>query len=570
MKMFFDKFLHILIAIIWFVNSYSQSVEFPQNYFGLPIDIPLSISGTFGELRSNHFHSGVDFRTQEKEGYKIYSVADGYISRIRVSAWGFGNALYITHNNGYMSVYGHLQSFNSKITNYLRTKQYESQSFEKDLHLPKKLINVKKGDVIALSGNSGSSEGPHLHFELRDIKTEKPINPLLFGYKVYDTIAPIFQRIGIFNEYDSKIYQTLRKGNDFSINVDTIYFNDNFYTGVEVFDFINNSKSKNGIYKLELFLDSVLCQCITFNTFSFNETRYINALINYSYFYKENIKMIQSIILPGNKLSLYNKSLNNFNGWFKIADNNTLKITYKAFDFKGNSSQISVIVKKRDNFAKEKIEKKEEYFVKKISYNKNDTFEIVNFKVIFPEYSLYEDIRLTYNYSITSKYFLSPIHELHNKSTPIHKNLSIFIKPDSISENLKEKILIVRIDGDNKQISVGGKFENGYIKTNINNFGKFALVIDSIAPRIKTLNFKNNDNVSKLKELKVLITDNLSGISSYNAFINEKWVLMEFDGKTSQLIYSIDDSLKTGQNLMKIIVEDNKKNKSELELKIFK
>lgn len=569
MKFFFIKIFCFFVILTLYKTTYSQLYEFPQNYFRLPLDIPVSISGTFGELRNNHFHSGIDFKTQEKEGYNVYAVADGYISRIRVSAWGFGNALYITHNNGYMSVYGHLQSFNPKITSYLRKKQYETQSFEQDLFLPKKLIKIKKGDIIALSGNSGSSEGPHLHFELRDIKTEKPINPLLFGYFIKDTIAPIIQKFGIFNRYEEKIFQTVKKDNKYCLVADTIFFSDNFYTGIEVFDFINNSKSKNGIYKLELYFDSILYQSITFNAFSFNETRYINALINYSYFFKEKIKMIQSLILPGNKLSIYDKKYKNFDGWFVIPDNDGHTISFKAFDFNGNSSHLSVNIK-RQLVSSNKINKIDDFFVKRINFNKSDTFQTDGFKVIFPENSLYEDINLTYHSSITSKNFLSQVHQLHNGATPIHKSISIYVKPDTISENLTDKILIVRIDGDNKLTSIGGKYESGYIKTNINNFGKFALVLDTVAPKIKTLNFKNNDNVSKLKELKVLITDNLSGISNYSAFINDKWVLMEYDGKTSQLTYTIDDNIKSGQNLLKIIVEDGRKNKSELELKIYK
>ncbi len=570
MKTIVKKLFLVFTIVSCFKIANAQNINYIKNYFRFPLDIPASISGTFGEIRNNHFHSGIDFRTQEKEGYKVFAVADGYVSRIRVSAWGFGNALYITHNNGYMSVYGHLLSFNSKITDYLRQKQYETQSFEQDLHLSHGKIRVKKGEVIALSGNSGSSEGPHLHFELRDIKTEKPVNPFLFGYQIPDTIPPLILKFGLFYNNNSLIYQVLKKSDNYYLNIDTLYVYDNFYTGIEAYDLLNNSKSRNGIYKLELFFDSILNQSITFNTFSFDETRFVNALINYPVYYTEKNKIMQSRILPGNKLSLYKVKSGNNEGWFKITDKQVHKISYKVYDFSGNLSQITIPVKKIDDTTIIVSEKKDPYFVKKIAFNKNDTLSTESFMAVFPENSLYEDINLSYHYSVTSKSFLSPIHELHNRLTPIHKNIAIYIKPDTLIENLTEKMLIVRIDGDNKQVSVGGKFENGFIKTNINNFGKFAVVIDTVAPKIKTLNFKNNENVSKLKELKVLLTDNLSGISSYNAFLNDKWVLMEYDGKTSQLTYKIDERLLSGQNLLKIVVEDSRKNKSELELKIFK
>ena len=558
---------------ILFLLSISQiegQNQYPQNYFASPLDITLELAGSFGELRNNHFHSGLDFRTQEKEGFNIYAPANGYISRIKVSAYGFGNALYITHPNGYVTVYGHLQSYNSKITAYLRKMQYEKESFEVDLAVPYNKIKVTKGEIIAISGNTGGTEGPHLHFEIRDKKKEHPINPLLFGYIIKDSISPVIEGIKCYDEISGTDFdldiKTLN-GNYYIDAKDTLIFPAEFSMGISTYDLMNNNKAKNGVFKIELWLDTVLINRMVFERFSFNETRYINAYINYKLFVETGKKFQQSKILPGNKLSMYNFIKDQ--GIIKLSDNNLHQITYFVADYEGNYRKICFPVK-TNNLTIIPIQKKSIDSNLLITFNLPDTFRTENLKIFFPANSLYENIELNQREMSNEGKFLSNIFQIHDNTVPIHRNISVSIKADSIADSLKSKLLIVRIKNDGKLVSEGGKFSDGFIRTNINIFGKFAVSIDTIAPLINPLNYSQKPIPINQKTFDFEISDNLSGIAKYKTTLNGKWILMTFNGQTNKLTYTIDDRLQNGINQLKITVEDSCQNSSELNLLINK
>lgn len=571
-KGFKNQIVFLFLCVLFSNHSVFSQNPYPQNYFSSPLDIPLELAGSFGELRNNHLHSGIDLRTNELEGFNVYAIADAYVSRIKVSANGFGNALYLTHPNGYVSVYAHLKQFNTNITKYLRKKQYQKESFEIDLSLKPYEIHIKKGDTIAKSGNSGSSEGPHLHFEIREAKKEFPINPLLFGYEIKDTIPPVIDFISCEDELsgNSMIYNVIRRSDQYNVTSnDTLIFPSSFSLGISCFD--NNGRifSKNGIYTLSLFFDSTLIQKLSFKKFSFDETKYVNALINYKLYVETNKKFIQSKLLAGNKLSIYD-TINN-NGVINILDDYTHHFKYIAEDFAGNYSELIFAVKRN---AQEMVYPKNlindsSYF---IEYMKSDTFINPQIELIFPPNSLYEDLFLkvkSYSQNNTDRYF-SDIFEIHDIKVPIHKNIFLSLKSDSLADTLLSKLLIVKIKENGRVVSVGGKFKDGFVMTNINNFGKFAVSIDTIAPVIKPLNYSQKTLDKRQKSLDFRITDELSGIAKYKATLNGKWVLMEFDSKNNQLTYTIDNQLLFGSNQLKIIVEDNKKNASELNLLINK
>jgi len=566
------KIAYIFLLLLLPGTTTMAQKQYPLNYFSSPLHIPLYLAGTFGELRNNHFHSGVDIRTQEKEGFMVYAPANGYVSRIKVSAWGFGNALYITHPNGYVTVYGHLKAFNPAITAYLRKIQYEKENFEQDLAVPRNKLRIKKGDTIAITGNTGGSEGPHLHYEIRDKKTEKTINPLLFGLKVEDTLLPVIQSIKIFtlNKQDDKVFEVKKKEKIFTLkSKDTITVPEKFSLGIATYDIISNTSSKKGIYQLELFIDTLLFYKHSLETFSFTESRFINCLIDYPTYMKTGVKFQQTSILPGNKLSIYNKSINN--GWIELKDSLVHLLQYTVLDVNGNCSELVFYVRK--DTAMQKLPLTTLPLIDSnllITYNKADTFCTEEVKIIFPPNALYDDLLLKYNSSAASVKFHSKYHEIQDVYTPLHKSISLSIKTDTVADSLQAKLFIVRIKDDNNIVGEGGKYENGFIKTNINNFGKFAVLIDTTAPFIKPLNFKDKKNISKLKTLEIKITDNLSGIAKYNAYLNEKWILMEYDGKNNLFTYTIDDKMQQGINQLKIMAEDSRQNISELNVELEK
>ena len=284
------------VFFLFLCSAVFAQVEYPKDYFRSPLDIPMQLSGNFGELRPNHFHAGFDLRTQQKEGLKVYAVADGYVSRIKISTFGNGKAIYINHPNGFTSVYGHLKTANGEIENYIKKTHYKEQSFEIEMFFKPDELIVKKGEIIAFSGNTGASEGPHLHFEFRDSKTEFIINPMLFGYDKFtkDTKKPIVSGVYVY-PLDSKTTVNHSKRPlllNVSLQKDGTYLSDNVVAngtigfGISAYDSDDVSFNNNGVYKVQSFYNGKPNFGYEFNTFSFDEMRYINALIDYSRYKK--------------------------------------------------------------------------------------------------------------------------------------------------------------------------------------------------------------------------------------------------------------------------------------------
>ena len=571
---------YLLLFILFYALCGNAQEQNKEHFFSSPLDIPLTLSGTFAEMRINHLHTGIDIRTNEKEGYNVYAPADGYVARIKVSPFGFGNALYITHNNGLVTVYGHLSAYNQTITNYLRKEQYKKESFEQDLILPKNKIRVKKGEIIALTGNSGGSEGPHLHFEIRNERNEKPINPFVFGFDIKDTIPPTFKELRIYNQVDQNQIIPSFKANEYSLtkanhthhynikNDEIIKVSQNVYFGILTYDKMNDTKSDFDNYSVQMYLDSVLQFKYVNDQLSFKEPRYVNSLIDYAEYYDTGKRYQLSRKQPGSKLSNYNTVINN--GCISLVDTNTHIIKYIITDFKGNNATLTFNIKKDIDYkyqsTKDTIDKDDTTL---FYYNKNNTFKDDEININIPEGALYDNILFKYHYSDKEKY-LSKTHSIHDPHVPLHISYTLSIKADSVADSLKSKLLIVKINANNKLISEGGKWIDGFVKANVNNFGKFAVYLDTVPPKIKPLNIKDQKNISEQKTIEIKITDELSGIKSFKAFLNSKWILMEYDVKNNLLTYAIDDNVKEGNNHFFLEVEDNKGNKSNYEAELFK
>ncbi len=312
--------IYFILIIIFSVFSLNAQDNYPKDYFISPVDFPISLSGTFAELRAGHFHSGIDIRTAGEEGKPIVACADGYVARIKISPYGFGKALYIDHPNGYTTVYAHLQKMSPAIDAWLKSEQYKLEKFDVDLFPPKNLLKVKQGEIICYSGNSGSSEGPHLHFEIRNTKTEMPVNPQLFGLPVKDFIRPVISALRISPEVNGGtingkttplIPELTGWGPVYKLkDKNPININGSYSISVQVSDLLNGSNNKNGIFRFAVYIDSVLCFDWQAETFNFNETRYINSFIDYSHYYNTGKRYITTRIAPNNKLTMYKTATN--------------------------------------------------------------------------------------------------------------------------------------------------------------------------------------------------------------------------------------------------------------------
>lgn len=542
-------------------------IEYPKGFIS-PLSIPLDVSGSFGELRSNHFHSGIDLKTGKKEGLDLFAVADGYISRIKISTFGYGKAIYITHPNGYTTVYGHLQKANGSIEEYIKKKQYELKSFEVELFLKPNELSVKQGDIIAFSGNTGGSGAPHLHFEFRDNKTEKIINPLHFGFNklANDVLKPELQDILVYpidstivNKSQNPISVSFNKTADGNYLASKVIANGKIGFGIDAFDYCTNPYNKNGLYKVKAYLNGTMYYEYELETFAFDESRFVNSLIDYKRFKtkKQRVqKMFYEIPYP---LSIV--KANKSNGIINVQPNVSYTYRIEIFDFHGNKVQLTIPI---EFGSKEIIFKKEvkssKYFVKAA---KEYNFEKDNIAVFIPENTFYEDFNLNFEVK-------EGVLTLHEETVPGYKNMTItFADVQGLSEEQLRKTFIAGIDGYkldyNKTYRKGTTF-----KLYTRNFGKYKLAQDSIAPRIYNVNFVEGKNLDTQATISVSIADNLSGIDTFNAYLNENWILMEYDYKTKKLIHRLDDNkYSKGRNDLKIIVTDDMQNSTTFESYFF-
>ena len=550
--------------------------KYPTDYFIPPLDIDLKLAGTFGELRSNHFHSGIDIKTGEVEGLEIHSIADGYVSRIKISGGGYGNALYITHPNGFVSVYGHLQKFNNTLKSYTKKEQYQRESFSVDLFPEKGELKVRKGEIIAWSGNSGSSSGPHLHFEIREEASQKPVNPLLFGIQVKDITIPIINMVKVY-PFDNRttinkknrpieIYAK-RSGNSYKLDkTDTIEISGRAFFGINTFDPFNGGQNVNGVYSIQLFVDGNEVYSHNLEKFSFSESRYINSLIDYKEYKLKKRRVQKSYIQPNNRLNIYKHVENR--GIINFTENGVHQIVYVVQDIKGNEAKLSFFVKSQSGELNKikKVNQNGELF----NYTGKNTFKTKEIKLEIPGKALYDTIYFKYKILPKIKGAITPLYQIHYDYVPMQTRGSLAIKADSLPLDIHSKALIAKIDKKGKPSSSGGKWENGFMKTNIREFGNYCVMTDTIPPTISPLNIKNGKKLIKQNTIKIRIKDSFSGIKSYKGTLNEKWVLMEYDAKRSLLTYRFDEKLLNGNNIFKITVTDAVNNTSSYTAELIK
>ncbi len=553
------KIIQVKTILILLLTILAQSTVINAQHkldtisFHPPVDIPMYLSGNFGEIRSTHFHTGIDIKTQGQIGFKIYSIDEGYISRIKIQAGGYGNAIYITHPNGYTSVYGHLDHFRKDIQEYTTNNQYRKNKFEINLFPPRDKFVLKKGEWFAKSGNSGRSGGPHLHFEIRDTESEHPLNPLLFNFDIKDDIKPKVYEVAIYPLNDDSRVNGAKdpsfikvRGNNGRYklaNNDTIRAWGEIGFGISSNDFLNSSANKCGIYTIQLMIDSTLVFESNIDELDFSELRYVISHIDYKTKKEKGRTFQKSFIAPNNRLSIYKPLPSNMASTFTL-DKQVSSVTYKLTDVYGNSSQLAFWMKAEKPTEEYAISAVKDY-VQAMPYLQSNKFSNEQIELSFPAKCFFEDLFFNYSTSPKTDDLYSPIHHVHNIYTPLFKRYKLKIKVDSLPERLKVKAIVALVDTAKRKtnlVSMGGAFKNGYVETNIREFGSFAIAVDTVPPNITPQNIFNGKDMTSNSILSFKITDKLSGIESYEGAIDGVWVLFRYDAKRDHIYYQFSDN----------------------------
>lgn len=542
--------------------------SFPQKYSN-PVDVPIALSGGFGELRANHFHSGIDYKTLQVINKPIYSIADGYVSRISVSPSGYGLALYVTHEDtGHTSVYAHLNSFADNIAAYVRKQQYEKETFRIELYPEKDMFPVTKGQQIALSGNTGSSGGPHLHFEVRDAITQDPLDPLdFFKHTVLDTQKPDLRRIsfypqlgkGVINGSNEPIRINIAKNNQGTPLAfgQTIRAWGKIGVGVEAYDKMNGQHNIYGIKHVRLFVDEKKHFSQTIGRYSFSNTSMLNALIDYEDWRKRRTFLMKSFVLPGNKLNFYDAV---DNGYININEERNYRMRYELEDYHGNVLTYSFVIEG----VKQDIAVPEDkgYYM---SYIFRNYFVDSDFVLDIPRDNLYEDV-FYYHNKISSDEYLSDIYKINDKPVPLHNSAKMWIKLKVDTLANKKQYGIVDVTG--RMSWVGGIYKNGGVETSIGELGKqYAISYDNVLPVITPVNaasWKSN------RKIQVRLSDNLSGIAHFRGTINGEYVLFKHDMKSPVYTYTFDEVVakQSGTLHFEFVVTDGAGNVARYEYDI--
>ena len=535
--------LLLLVILILPMELFSQATP-AKTSFRAPLNIDLFLAGNFAEVRSNHFHSGIDIKTGGQTGEPVLAVEDAYVSRIKVEPGGYGKAIYLRHPNGYSSVYGHLREFSPEIARYVKEQQYRRKSFRVDLFPNTGTFKFNKGDTIAFSGNSGSSQGPHLHFELRDTQTENPVNPLLFPFKVEDSRAPVIYSINVYSLTGRKELKTAKKyrvsgsnGRYYISAKQPIPVDKSFGLGIETIDFLNGSSNKCGVFSIKMFVDGELYFSSKTDEFSFAESRYINSFVDYSEYQENRSSMYKTFIDPNNQLSIFLFAKNK--GVIDFEDDEMHKIRFETEDVAGNISRLEFDVRvdtTLSSISDEPLSFYSAYF----HYAEPNRYTDENISIEIPQKALYKNLYFSYESEPRSPGEFSRLHKVHRKDVPLHKSLKLSIKPDSLPLELRPYALIARVDDLNRKSSIGGTWENGMLVASTRSFGNYTIDIDTTAPSIRPRNFKSGRDIKRLDKIKFTVSDNFSGVSSFRGEIDGEWVLFEYDPKNRLLFHDTD------------------------------
>lgn len=551
----------VLCCILPLAAWAQGEADYPQNYFRNPLDIPISLAGGFAECRPNHFHTGIDIKTNQQENMPVYAAAEGYVSRITISHSGYGNALYITHPNGYTTLYGHLNDFYPELQQYLKQKQYEQESWNCDLELPANRFAVKKGQLVAYSGTTGGSTGPHLHFEIRSNSTGHVLNAMLFGLPITDTRAPEARSIAIYNASES-IYEQqpaliplLKKGDSYTTKTGSYKSSSpNLYIGIQAQDYINNSTNWLGVYRMRLYLDETLQSATELREIDFAQNRYVNAYADFKTKEEKGTWYQGLYRLPGNKLDAYT-SLNAQNGMLDIGDGKVHQVRIELEDAHHNTAQVNFSVSYAGTATAKTC-------ANTWLPGKSNALQTRNTSFVTDDKALYDRICFRYTESPSKQYY-SDVLQLHDAKIPLQSSTDLGLKINqALPFGLRNKLVFIHhikaasLPGNNPQDGAAARYDKGWAWASVRTFGNYCVGIDTVPPVLLPL--QKGTDFSKAKNIRFTVTDKMTSVKQFRAELDGRWLCFVRAGNT--YTYTFDEHCPPGDHKLVITASDENDN----------
>lgn len=567
-------FLLFALALAGSLLALYTRTNISYGYFRSPLDIPLELAANFGELRKDHFHMGLDIRTNGKEGLPVYAAADGYISHIKVEEYGLGNALFIIHPNGCTTVYGHLSRFADELDKYLHEQQYARQSWEQELDLSPGRFPVRKGQFIAYSGNTGASQAPHLHFEIRDTKTGRSRNPLLYGLSIPDDLPPSItglywydRRYSTYLVRAQKIPIIRKNGQTYPV-ADIVRISSPLVSlGITATDKASNSPHSSGIFHAEIRFDDSLINAFSLRDLSGSDTRYINACIDYYKWIRSGIYVQHLSILPGNHLPVFTPA--GKDGIIHFTDTAVHTIRIQVSDVYDNNTSLSIRMQydgghvPADGMRYASVEEALPSPVaagsactRLLFPGKESNLSLQDVRVRFNPGTFYDQVRFVLTEQAgkgVNK--VSPVIHLQDPTVPVHDPYQVQIRTSlPIGSPLRRKVVMRLISGDS-QLVVKGSWQGNWMSGSFNLLGSAQLLIDTIPPEIHCDGWEEGQAFSgNASELVLQCRDDLGPVAGFRGELDGHWI--PFARKGDRFTYTFDEYCPAGRHKLTVTVRD--------------
>lgn len=559
--------LKLIFLILFFIKSLFSlapvtspnlpvSKEYPQNYFRDPLNIPMQLAANFGELRSNHFHMGFDIRTNQRENLPVFAAADGYVSKVKIERSGFGRAIYINHPNGYTTLYAHLNNFYDTLDNYIKNKQYADEQWEQEFTLEPWQFPVVKGQFIAYSGNTGGSEGPHLHFEIRDTKTGNNLNPWLFGFDFSDKMPPTIYKFYYFD----RRYSTYRtspqpipirgsNGRYSTVNNVVLLSSPVVSFGISAEDKLNATSFKYGIYEAALFADDSLQSEFRLDDISYDDTRYVNGSIDYKTKVSGGPYIQHLSRLPGNYSTIFS---NAGDGKIALTDTAVHNAEIAVKDAAGNSSVLNFQYKWSPEKTRNLVFAGDN--IPMIPRQENE-LNADNIKISFSADAFYDTVPFVLRAQLVKdSKTVSYIYNLHNTTIPVHDSFAVSIKPLADISAINKDRIVMQLVNNRKTEAAKGEWKDDWMEAKFRDLGVYKLLLDTMPAQVRIAGWINGGNVKNKRLIALSVTDNAGEIKSFRAVLDGNWLM--FSRKKDLFIHTFDERTTPGKHELTVTVED--------------